>query len=542
MPDLIPEIVASALSRVDRRGRFTPADHRVLRARITPAVSGDRSAIGLPLDHPVELFGPWHDLGETAQTTLREAVERDITGTMRFYPRGSLWNGLIRRCWELDRDLVERRRFPWLRGQAIAVANRLSGAPINLRARAQLALGARRWHAGGQCGVTELLAALGKTPHWLCGDFVEGVRVDPRAAGFHVDTHRHVTVGSHIGMDLMPTAEGMICLEANLQVGFLKRRRELQPHNPTGNGIIAAARAVGATHVLWMEGHRIPLQEWFMHTLGELGAPHGISTEFRQDPRMPRRRDLSTARVPDPARSSWELRPPANTLLVRRNEFRVGPDYVINDKEPFVRAMAPILNAPDAMSPVSVLPQTREPVVPAESFAHGLPNLVYKYPDGLSGNGVFFLRARTVEDARRLAREIDARTGEAPGLFQRFVPSQLTETGAVHDVRAEIFITPHGTHFLGAFRRTAALPMPAAVPEGVVDTPGALTSNMSRGGSIDAISDVEMAAVERAAIAVGDALRMALSRTFDDGRPRADRRDPGAREALQAPASAQAIG
>lgn len=538
MSTRFPDLIADALTRIDPQGCFARRDWAPLRRLVAKrAEEGD-----LPLDHPIELFGPWDAIGPTGQAALRRVVERDITGTMRWYPHGRLWNAAIRRCWELDRRLTETRRWPSLRRQTIGFANRLSAAPMNLRRRFTRASRRWSWRSGTSCTLDTLLAAVGKDPHWLCGDFVQGVRVDPRAAAFHVDPARQVVIGSHIGMDLMPTSEGMICLEANLQVGFLKRRRELQPSNPTGRGIIAAARDHGSTHILWMEGHRIPLQGWFMKTLGELGAPYGITTDFRQDPRMPTRRDLPSEEASDPERSSWLLRPPVGTLLVRRNEFTVGPDYVINDKVPFVRALVPLLNDPQRDSVVRVLPQTREPNIAEGSFESGHPNLVYKYPDGLSGTGVFFLRARTADDARRLARQIDARTGEAPGVFQRFVPPRLTPKGAVRDYRAEILVTPLGTWFLGAFRRVASQPMPREVPEGLVDASGALTSNMSSGGFLESCADEELAEVERAAVAVGTALRASLSQTFDDGLPRGAERSTGTFRTTDVASGAHAVG
>jgi hypothetical protein len=503
-----------ALAHVDRQGRFRARD----RAAVREQVAQYRSGALAPVDHPADLFGPWETLPEPVQVAFRTLVERDISGTMRWFPHGALWTGAIRRCWEGDRYIAEQKRFRPLRRHLIVLANRLTALPMNARRRV-LAWGRRQlWDRRMRCSLGTLLTALGRDAHWLCGDFVEGVRVAGSALGFHAEVRRNAVVGYHIGLDLMPTAEGMVCLEGNLQVGFLTRRPTIQPHNPTGHAMIAAARAHGVREIAWVEGHRIPLPGWFIRQLSDLGRPHGIGARFYQDPRVPRRRDLPTATEADPVRRPWLAPVPTDTLVVRRNEFPVGSDFVINHKEPFVRALhACFSRQPDGV--VQVLPQTRHAEIAPGSFERGLPNVVYKYPDGLSGTGVFFMRVRTPEAAERLAREIDARTGEAPGLFQRFVAPNPSATGSARDYRAEILITPMGTWFLGAIRRVAGQALPSRVPEGLVESAGVFTSNMSTGGVIESTTDAELAQLEPAAIAVGDALREVLTRTFDAGDP-----------------------
>lgn len=526
--------IRRALAHVDRHGRFRARD----RAAVREQVAQYRAGALAPVDHPAELFGPWDTLPEPVQVACRTLVERDISGTMRWFPHGALWTAAIRRCWEGDRYIVEQKRFRPLRRHLIALANRLTGLPMNVR-RHLLRWGRLQlWERRAQCSLGTLLQALGRDPHWLCGDFVQGVRVDRRALGFHADASRNAVVGYHIGLDLMPTAEGVVCLEGNLQVGFLTRRPTIQPHNPTSHAMIAAARAHGVREIAWVEGHRIPLPVWFVRQLAELGRPHALAARFFQDPRVPRRRDLPTATEADPLRRSWLAPVPTDTLVVRRNEFPVGSDFVINHKEPFVRALhARFSQQPDSV--VRVLPQTRHAEIAPGSFERGLPNVVYKYPDGLSGTGVFFMRVRTPEEAERLAREIDARTGEAPGLFQRFVAPIPSATGSARDYRAEILITPMGTWFLGAIRRVAGPPLPATVPEGVVASAGVFTSNMSTGGTIESTNEAELVQLEPAAVAVGDALREVLTRTFDAGdRPATLTPGPVAKQEMPTPVTA----
>jgi hypothetical protein len=507
-------IVRQALARLDARGRFSSEDGPRLHQ-----VADDLRAGPIVIDHPADLFGPWGELTPNARTAFRRVVEKEIVDTMSFFPRGELWNGVIRGGWEVDRYLAENRVHPWARRPLIAFTNRLTAGPMNLRNRLMRKARWRTWQRGRDLTLEALLVALGRGPSWLLGDFVQGVEVDPRARGYYLDAARNVVFGYHVGMDLMPTAEGMICLETNLQIGIGDYRLPVQPENPVADGVLEAALDLRARRVLWLEGHRAPLPHWMMQELTERGRALGIQVEFLEDPRVGRRR-TAPRESGVPNRASWVGWVPDDTLVMRRNEFPVGPDFVINDKEPSIRALHAVLTE-TGETRVKVLPQTRVPADPLESAGEGLPNLVYKYPDSMSGLGVYFMKVGESSRAVALARELDRRTGEKPGLFQRFVLSDLMPGGRVFDYRAEILLTPPGVWFLGAFRREASLPHPDRVPDGIVDAPGALTSNYSRGGILSRVEGDDLQRVEEAALAVGNALRTALSRTFrtESGRP-----------------------
>ena len=134
------------------------------------------------------------------------------------------------------------------------------------------------------------------------------------------------------------------------------------------------------------------------------------------------------------------------------------------------------------------------------------------------------MKARDTSHALTLAREIDRRTGEPPGLFQPFTCSRLLEGRRIFDVRTEIFLSPLGTWYLVAFRREGSRPLPEDLPEGVFPTTGVFTSNLSTGGVMSAVREDEERELRDAALAVGDALRTVLERTFQT---RPDRSGPG---------------
>jgi len=499
-----------ALARLDSRGRFEPGEVEALRRVVERLL-----ASGAALDHPREVFGPWAELDPRAQRALRRMVEREIRQVMDLYPQGEVWNALIRSCWELDRYIADTRRLRWLRGPLITLANRLDSGPLHLRNHLLRRSRTRRWAAGENVGAAAFLQALGRDPQWLLTDFADRIRVDPRAQAYYYDPVRNICVATHVGMDLMPTCDGIVCLEGNLQVGIGDLRLDIQPGNPTADAVVDAARFQGARRIVWLEGNRIPLRTWFMADLVNRARAVGIQVEIMEDPRIPLRRELPEGGwVPN--RRSWLDPIPDDTLVVRRNEFLVGPDYVINHKEPFTRGLDAVFRE-RGEGRVRVLPQSRAPVSVPELKGDGRPNLVYKYPDSLAGLGVYFFRARDREHALELAGELDARTGEGPGVFQPFALSKLLPGGRVQDIRAEILISPLGTWFLGALRREAGKPLPEGLPDGVADAPGQLTSNMSTGGHITRVGEEEMPPFRAAALAVGDGLRTVLERTFVTG-------------------------
>ncbi len=501
-----------AMTRIDARGRFSSADAPPLRALVE-----ELNQKQVAIDHPAHLFGSWRDLEPNARSAFRRMVEDEIVGTMSLFPQGDLWNGLIRGCWELDRYMAESGFLARAKDPLVRWTNRLTGGPMNLRNRLFRRSQNRRWRNAREPSLTAFLVALGRNPSWLLGDFVEGVRVDPRARGYYFDPIKNMAFGYHIGLDLMPTSDGIVCLEANLQGGILDGWLEVQPDNPTVRGILDAALAQGARRVFWIEGNRFPLRTWMLRELLDRARDAGIHAELLEDPRMRRRRGtLPGLAVPN--RRSWLTWTPDDTMVVRRNDFPVGSDFVIDHKESFVRGLQAVLRE-TADTRVRVLPQTCDPQDIPDPPAEGLPNLVYKYPESFAGKGVYFFRARDTGHALVLAREVDSRTGERPGVFQTFVLSDLLSGRRVCDVRGEVFVSPLGTWFLGAYRREASKPLPSHLPEGIADAPGALTSNMSTGGTISRLEGDDVVRFREASIAVGDAIRTVLDRTFETGPP-----------------------
>ena len=160
------------------------------------------------------------------------------------------------------------------------------------------------------------------------------------------------------------------------------------------------------------------------------------------------------------------------------------------------------------------LPMARTPSQVPEPVSPGLPNLVYKYPDSFAGKGVFFLKARDGEHAVALARELDRRHGEPPGMFQPFTCTHLLENRRVYDIRVEILVSPLGIWYLGAMRRESTRSLPEELPYGVASSAGVFASNLHRGGAMRPVPRQEEEEVRAAASVVGQAMQRILERTF----------------------------
>ena len=501
-------VIRRALARLGADGRFHPDDVPGVRAVAAEIGAGE------PIDDPEDLFGPWVDLPTGAQDALRALIEADISRRMDLYPHGSFWTGLVRGARILDRFLVDHGDPFRLRGAVVGLAGHLHGGPRNVWQRACRARHRRDWKYGSRPSLAAMLTALERDPHWLVGGFARGVRSDPRARSLYHDPSANVVFGHQIGIDLIDTPEGLFCTEANLQPGLDSPIAAELIGDVMVDGIVGAAVDQGARRILWMEADRLPLARWTLTKLHESVRRAGLSLDVFEDPCMPPHVDAP----PEGQRSRrWphRVRPPHNSLVVRRNSFEVGADFAISNKEPFIRGVGRILAAE---ARVRTLPMTRHPGDVALPSDPGLPNLVYKYADSFHAQGVFFMRARDAEHALAMARELDRQHGEPPGLFQPFKPPRFLEDRRVFDLRALILVTPIETRYLGAVRNEQSNVIPERASEGILERK--LFVPKGNLGSSGQPLDPELEGRCRdATIAIGDAIRQLVHEGFVDRPP-----------------------
>ena len=505
------DVLHEALAHVDAAGAFRQADVPLLRAVVAETAPAWRLA-----SHPATLFGSWSTLSPNAQAAFRSAVEREIARAMDFQPRGAVWPRLVGAWMTVHRELERRALSPAVRSLGDRWAARAWDGPARLATLAYRRHHRQRWRRGRRLTVEDLLAGLGRSPHWLLGDFVTGVRVDERCLGLHWQHDRHVLRGYLVGVDLILTDSGSWCVEANIGTAFNEERRAVLSPEPSVEALFAEASAAGARHVVWQDMDRSEVRVWLLLELHEAARRHGISVEVRESHRIPRRDDLPAGVAPPLKFTLAPDAPREHTLVVRRNSFAVGSDYFICNKAPFIRGVRRAIERGGASAV-----RLPEMAALAESVfvapEPGLPNLVYKYPDLEKGEGVFFLRVDEPHEAERLAREIDRETGEPPGLFQQFICSRLLDGRRIYDVRCELLITPRGARHILSIRREAMQSLPHTLANGRVRTPGVFTSNLATGGRFAPVSPDEADQVRHAALAVGEALVDALNEAFETG-------------------------
>ena len=457
------ERLEAALTRVDAQGRFDAEDVPAIRA-LTAHLAADPTTADL---HPTELLGPWGDLPEVVREHLRAWCQEEIAGAMRLHPKGPLWAGFVRwlntQVYRLGPKPAPRRQaaLEWLAGLIWRRPRMIWRA---IRRRREI----RAWRAARPT-VVGFCRALGKDPDWLMAGYATAVRVDPRCRGFHLDRARNIVWGYLLGIDVVPTPSGVICHEANLDAGLSGRMRKgYWDEDPIPKGLEALASDAGFRNIVWMSGVNQPIDPWFYGELRRILTGAGLDIQVLEDEQAPVRHDLPSD-LPVPGRAPFAPEnPEPNTLVVRARDLKVGPDALMVDKKCFAQAVGTDLQR-TGESRVRVLPGRRHPPQVSLPEDPGLPNLVYKYPLGGKGEGVFFLRVRDREQAIKLGREIDGRTGRTGGVFQPWVCSPLLPGRRIYEFRTIILVTPVGVRFLGARRRETVTPLPDTLPEGIVE-------------------------------------------------------------------------
>ncbi|MFC1660072.1 hypothetical protein ACFL3S_01220 [Gemmatimonadota bacterium] len=507
------EILQAAARFLDEEGYYRPEDADPIRAAVRTLLGANT-----PPDHPRQVFGSWESLPKPAQGALRRLAEEEISGVMSLRPTGRFWPGLARLLFSFGLALQARRRFLRVAGWAETGSLRITTALPKLRERLDRRLHRVGWKKASRVSATHLLAALGRTPRWLLGDFATEVRVDPRARGFFHDRGRNVIWAYGVGVDLIPTHDGVWCVEANLNTGtFYDEGDEIwELYDPARaiERIAQRTKELGLETLWWEHKDWNALEPRLLRTIGEKAEAAGLNLIVRQDFRLRIAKGLPES-LPRPLfRLVSPTDVPENTLVFRRNTFSVGSDRVVSDKEPFTRGVdAELRRAGDRRCRIPAMSRMPGSLSPLSD--DGMPNLVYKYPGLWGGLGVHFMRVSTADQALDIAGRLDRDVGNnPPGLFQPFVCSRLLPGRRVYDVRCELLISPLGATFISAEKRESSQSIPEDLGEGLVSARGVFTSNTTSGGTYSWVDLAEGDEVREAALAVGEALVRLLSRGF----------------------------
>jgi hypothetical protein len=363
--------------------------------------------------------------------------------------------------------------------------------------------------------VGDLLTGLGRLPRWLLGDYLTGVRVDPRARGFYHDRGRNVIWAYSVGVDLIPSNDGVWCVEANLSSGAFQEDgwEELETDRAIER-LFLAVREMGVETLWWHGMDWFPVHPRLTHALTKTARAAGMKIIIQEDFRIPAPAEFPDGLPRPQKRLMSPTHPPENTLVFRRNDYRVGSDWVVSDKEPFIRSIGTSLReAGDERCRVPAMTLTPTTLLPPTD--DGMPNLVYKYPNSEWGFGVHFMRVSEPAHAVAIARQLDRETGNPPGLFQPFVTSRLLPGRRVYDIRCELMISPLGVEIIYWDRRESQQSIPPVLEEGLVRDKGVYNSNIATGGEGAPMDPAEEDELRDAALAVGEGLVRLLSRGFE---------------------------
>jgi hypothetical protein len=247
----------------------------------------------------------------------------------------------------------------------------------------------------------------------------------------------------------------------------------------------------------------------------------GISIELHDGMSCPR--NLLSRRSGFPSINSKD------TLALRLKKFGTATDQIISNKDTCLRALR--LFQSQHKDDRFLVPPTIDSRQPKALPDNGnAPNLVYKLPDIDAGSGVFFLRAKSVSDARAIVeREVRKpkltdpsnyllrRFSHGVGEYQPFIRSHLTSDRRLFKIRTNALIAPAGGAFLSAGRIIGASVIPDDVPYGLIEQSRAFLVNAAFGGSEVPILPSEEQPAIQATLGVTNALRWVLNRGFDCG-------------------------
>ena len=82
------------------------------------------------------------------------------------------------------------------------------------------------------------------------------------------------------------------------------------------------------------------------------------------------------------------------------------------------------------------------------------------------------------------------------------------------EFRSLVLVSPLGTRWMGAFRRTTEAPLPRTLPEGLVEDPTPYIRTGIYGARLSPMEEGDETPVREASLALGDAIIRVLERGF----------------------------
>jgi len=508
-----------AVAAADSEGRLPAAGVRALRERL------DGSRVGVPsIPHwsPESLLGPFEALPPAVRSSLVREMEEDERWRMRGYELGDWHYSAVR--------LLRSKRFKRLaKGFAsTSVAIVRDGPRTAIYAVHGAAVHWRGRHAS-RPSAGSLLRAAGLDPRSLVVYYARGLAQEPAYRGFWHDPKRNVTVGSMLGVDLVPTADGFWYLESNLNAAIRPARTALYgDDDPFVVNLSRFAQERGYRRLVLVSPNVLTFDKIAAGRFERECAARKVELTILEDAYVRRSRYGQTFRIPS------TLEP--DTLVVRMKRYGTNLDAVFHSKRGTHRALA-IYQERSGDRDVRLAPSSEEPIASEYDAAQPFPNLVYKMPDRDRGSGIVFVKTPSLENVRELVDREVRRTEAAAGLserlsdrawrlfddphgvFQPYFVGRILEGRRLYYVRAHVLLTPVGPQYLSAHRIVSGTPLPDTLPDGIVQDREPYFWKFVTGATFQAVPPDEESGVVQATLGVARGLSAAATHGFQTGPP-----------------------
>jgi hypothetical protein len=339
--------------------------------------------------------------------------------------------------------------------------------------------------------------------------------------GYWHDPTLHATVGVVVGIDFIVNDEGVWFVESNLNVGLMEERSRLYETDPFVTNLVLFARQHGYTSIIFLACNDIPVDDIMAARIERSSLAAGLRATVFEDRYAPQRRLSQTFLVP-----SLKER----TLVVRSKMFHTSLDSIFHHKTMSLHALESYQRVFPERD-VRLPPTGANPIPDTFSMDGPFPNLVCKFPERDQGQGVVFMKVRSlaraqdiVADSVQMNRRTVAnvwtklryrlRLEDQQPVFQAYIPSSLSDGRRLSIARAHVLATPVGIQFLSAHRVISKLPVPESLAEGLVHDSRPYIVNYSLNSEHALMPPDEELRVNKAAVSVVKALCWAVESRF----------------------------
>jgi hypothetical protein len=339
--------------------------------------------------------------------------------------------------------------------------------------------------------------------------------------GFWNDQTRHNTYGVITGLDLLPSSKGYWFIESNLNFGMSSDRIRLYERDPFVSNLVGFAARKGYCNLIFVNN--------MSQHLNDKTATQMMDEAISKNIRLTIIEDLYLSHSNHERRFEIPSLDEDNTLVARAKFYPTSLDYLFHNKRASSRALA--VYKMHCSEPSLLIPSSgEEPVFDNIDEDTPFPNLVYKLPERDAGGGITFIKARSINHARKLVKEVMMKkrqkeflyslygmAKDQKGIFQSYIYSPMLSGRRLYKIRAHVLITPAGLQFLAAHRVVSRFRVPDSLPFGIVENPQPFLVNLSSSKNYEIIPAEEEQALKEAVLAIGKGLSWAAKYGFQTG-------------------------